>query len=63
MGPLCPSPNCFFFPVQAEKEKLQQAGDGNPQRVLLLAPEQPVPERGGQGGAGEEVQHHSFPGG
>lgn len=33
--------------TQAEKEKLQQAGDRNFERILLLAPQQPVPERGG----------------
>lgn len=42
---------CFFFfpflPTQAKKEKLQQAGNGNFERIFLLAPQQPVPERGG----------------
>lgn len=37
-----------LFSTQAEKEKLQQAGDGNFERIFLLAPQQPVSERGGQ---------------
>ena len=48
--------------LQAEKKKLQQAGDGDLERVLLLTPEQPLPQRGGQGGAGQEVLHHRLPG-
>ena len=51
-----------LFSLQAEKKKLQQAGDGDLERVLLLTPEQPLPQRGGQGGAGQEVLHHSLPG-
>lgn len=31
-----------LLPTQAEKEKLQQAGDGNFERILLLAPQQPI---------------------
>lgn len=45
MGALCLS--LVLLPTQAEKEKLQQAGDGNLERILLLAPQQPVSERGG----------------
>lgn len=52
-----------LLPTQAEKEKLQQAGNRNFERIFLLAPQQPVSERGGKRGAGQEVQHHSFPGG
>lgn len=36
-----------LLPTQAEKEKLQQAGDGNFERIFLLAPQQPVSERRG----------------
>lgn len=32
----------ILFTIQAEKEKLQQAGDGNLKRVFLLAPQQPI---------------------
>lgn len=32
----------ILFTIQAEKEKLQQAGDGNLERVFLLAPQQPI---------------------
>lgn len=53
----------ILLPTQAEKEKLQQAGNRNFERIFLLAPQQPVSERGGKRGAGQEVQHHSFPGG
>lgn len=48
--------------MQAEEEELQQASDRDPKRVLLLAPQQPLPQRGGQRGAGQEVQHHSVTG-
>ncbi|KAJ8379661.1 hypothetical protein SKAU_G00004390 [Synaphobranchus kaupii] len=46
---------------QTEKAKLQQTGDGNPQRVFLLPPFEPVPQRRSQRGAGQEVQHHRLP--
>ena len=36
-----------LLPTQAEKEKLQQAGDRNFERIFLLAPQQPVSQRGG----------------
>lgn len=58
-----PGLSLVLLPTQAEKEKLQQAGDRNFERVLLLTPQQPLPKRGGERGAGQEVQHHSFPGG
>ena len=47
---------------QAEEEKLQQAGLGDPQRVLLLPPLEPLPVGGGQGGARQEVQYYSITG-
>ena len=47
---------------QTKAAQLQQAGLGDPQRVLLLAPGQPLPQRGGQGGAGQEVWHNCFTG-
>lgn len=51
------------FPGRSpETAQLQQAGVRDPERVLLLAPVQPVPERGGQGGAGAQVRHHRVPG-
>lgn len=51
------------FPGRAPKApQLQQTGVGDPQRVLLLASVQPVPQRGGQGGAGAQVRHHGLAG-
>ena len=41
------------LPGRPEKaEELQQAGLGDPERVLLLSPLQPLSLRGGQGGTG-----------
>jgi len=35
-------PSLVLLPTQAEKEKLQQAGHRNFERILLLAPQQPI---------------------
>ena len=36
--------SCVLFTTQAEKKKLQQAGDGNLKRIFLLAPQQSLPQ-------------------
>lgn len=51
------------FPGRASQApQLQQASVGDPQRVFLLAPVQPLPQRGGERGAGAEVRHYRVPG-
>lgn len=53
----------FQFPGRSpQAAQLQQAGVRDPERVLLLAPVQPLPQRGGQGGAGAQVRHHGLAG-
>lgn len=44
--------------VQTKEEELQQAGDRDPERVLLLPSQQPLSQRGGQRGAGQKMQYH-----
>ena len=41
---------------------VQQTSLRNPERVLLLPPGQPLPQRRGQGGAGKEMRNHSLAG-
>lgn len=53
---------CSLSPVQAEETEFQQAGDGDPERIFLFPSQQPVPQRGSQRGAGQEVRHHRVPG-
>ena len=45
-----------------QAEEFQQKGDGDFERVLLQPPGQPLPQRGGQGRACQEVQHHGVTG-
>lgn len=47
---------------EAQAAKLHQAGLGDTQSLLLLASQQSLSKRGGQGGAGEGVRHHRLPG-
>jgi hypothetical protein len=46
----------------AQATQLQQEVERGAERVLLLAPVQPLPQRGGQGGARQEVRHHCLTG-
>ncbi len=46
----------------AQATQLQQEVERGAERILLLAPVQPLPQRGGQGGARQEVRHHCLTG-
>ena len=48
--------------LQAAAAELHQAVHRDPERVLLQPPGQPVPHRGGEGAAGQEVRHNRQPG-
>lgn len=62
----CPHtlPFLLFLPGcwQAEAPQLQQTGHRGVERVLLFTLEQPLSQRGGQGGACQEMRHHSLTG-
>lgn len=58
----CDGPS-FAFPGRTTKEtQLQQESHGGPKRVFLQSFSQPLPQRGCERGAGQEVQHHGVSG-
>merc|ERR1719458_1646562 len=50
------------YPTEEAKEEFQQKVERDSQRVLLLQPGKPLPDRGGERGVGTKVRHHSFSG-